>query len=392
MLRCGSIYRALAKAAREDRSVPRDADRNLWPCVPSSHEPKLGILGHPTGAALPDRLPRRVMDMAGIASPAVWLGFAALVVAVLAIDLGLFNRKAHVVKPREALIWTGVWVALALGFNVFIWRHFGPNAAKDFITGYAIEKALSVDNLFVMYAIFTAFSIPAVYQHRVLFWGIIGAVVMRTVMVFAGIALLSRFHWLVFVFGGFLVITGAKMLVRNDERPRPEKSRVLMAVKKVLPFSDDLQDGKMFVRGTGKLTASPLFLALVAIEAADAVFAIDSIFAIFAVTTDPFIVLTSNVFAMLGLRSLYFVLSGAAERFKYVQPGLALVLVFVGVKMAIADWVKIPVLVSLGVIVFLVGGSVVASIVRNARLRRGPGAGARASENRPIAEERRPVR
>jgi len=312
----------------------------------------------------------KLMNVATLASPAVWLGFAALVVAVLAIDLGIFNRKAHVVKPREALVWTGVWVALALGFNVFVWRRFGANAAEEFITGYAIEKALSVDNLFVMYAVFTAFSIPALYQHRVLFWGILGAVVMRAIMVFAGVALLSKFHWLIFIFGGFLVVTGIKMLVRKDERPRPENSRVLRAIKTALPVTDELHDGRMFVRIAGVLTATPLFLALVAIEASDAVFAVDSIFAIFAVTTEPFIVLTSNVFAILGLRSLYFVLSGAAERFRYVQPGLALVLVFVGVKMAISDWVKIPVLASLAVIVVLVGGSIAASLVSNARLRR----------------------
>jgi tellurite resistance protein TerC len=305
------------------------------------------------------------------ASPLVWIGFAVLVVAVLAIDLGVINRKAHVVSPREALIWTGIWVALALAFNVFVWRQYGTVAAEEFITGYAIEKALSVDNLFVMYAVFAAFAVPAIHQHRVLIWGILGAVVMRAIMVFAGSALLSSFHWLIFVFGGFLVVTGIKMLVRKDASPRPEDSRVLRLLKKVVRVSDEPHDGKMFVRIGGALTATPLFLALVAIEASDAVFAVDSIFAIFAVTTDPFIVLTSNVFAILGLRSLYFVLSGAAERFKYVQPGLALVLVFVGVKMAVSDWVKIHVLVSLGVIVALVGGSVVASLVSHARQRSG---------------------
>lgn len=310
------------------------------------------------------------MNIVTLGTPGVWLGFAVLVVAVLAIDLGVFNRKAHVVHPREALIWTGVWVALALGFGGFVWQHFSASAAEEFITGYAIEKALSVDNLFVMYAIFTAFSIPPLYQHRVLFWGIIGAVVMRTLMVFAGVALLASFHWLIFIFGGFLIVTGIKMLVRKDERPHPENSRVLRAIKKLVPVSDELHDGKMFVRVRGALMVTPLFLTLVAIEASDAVFAVDSIFAIFAVTTDPFIVLTSNVFAILGLRSLYFVLSGAAERFKYVQPGLALVLVFVGVKMTISDWVKIPVLASLAVIVLLVGGSIAASLVSNARRRR----------------------
>jgi tellurite resistance protein TerC len=307
------------------------------------------------------------MNMAGLASPVVWLGFGILVALVLAIDLGIVNRKAHVVKPREALAWTGVWVALALGFSVFVWRRFGAQAAEEFITGYAIEKALSVDNLFVIYAVFSAFSIPAIYQHRVLFWGIIGAVVMRTIMIFAGVALLARFHWLIFLFGGFLVVTGIKMLVRKDDRPHPEDSRFMRAVKRVLPVSDEPKDGRMFIRVAGVLTATPLFLALLAIEATDAVFAVDSIFAIFAVTTDPFIVLTSNIFAILGLRSLYFVLAGAAARFKYVQPGLALVLVFVGVKMAIADWLKVPALASLAVIVVLVGGSIVASLVSSAR-------------------------
>ena len=310
------------------------------------------------------------MNVTGLASPGVWLGFAALVVGVLAIDLGIFNREPHVVKPREAIVWTGVWVALALGFGAFVWLRFGATAAEEFITGYAIEKALSVDNLFVMYAVFTALSIPALYQHRILFYGIIGAVGIRTAMVFAGVALLSSFHWLIFIFGGFLVLTGIKMLVRQDERPRLENSRALRVVRKALPISNELHGGRMFVRASGALTATPLLLALVAVEAADAVFAVDSIFAILAVTTDPFIVLTSNVFAILGLRSLYFVLSGAADRFRYVQPGLALVLVFVGVKMAMSGWVKIPVLISLGVIFVLVGGSVVASLVRNSRMRR----------------------
>lgn len=305
--------------------------------------------------------------MSMVVTPVVWIAFALLVVAVLAIDLGIFNRKAHVVEPREALVWTGVWVTLALCFNAFVWWRFGGQAAEEFLTGYAIEKALSVDNLFVIYAVFTAFAIPALYQHKVLFWGIIGAVVMRTIMVFAGAALLDKFHWLIFIFGGFLILTGFKMLVRHDDRPHPENSRLLKLLEKVVPVTHEFHGEKLFVRVSGVLTATPLFIALVSVEASDAVFAVDSIFAIFAVTTDPFIVLTSNVFAILGLRSLYFVLSGAAERFKYVQPGLALVLVFVGVKMAIADWVKIPVLLSLAVIVVLVGGSIAASLLSTRR-------------------------
>jgi tellurite resistance protein TerC len=304
-----------------------------------------------------------------LASPALWIGFATIVALLLALDLGVFHRKAHEVKPREALVWTGVWVTLALGFNGFVWWRFGAKAGQEFLTGYAIEKALSVDNLFVIYAVFAAFAVPAIHQHRLLFWGIIGAIVMRTIMVFAGASLLKSFHWLILVFGGFLVLTGLKMLIRKDEHPHPENSRVLKLFRRIVPVSDSLEGGKLFVRKNGSLAATPLFLALVAVEASDAVFAVDSIFAIFAITLDPFIVLTSNIFAILGLRSLYFVLSGAAQRFRYVQPGLALVLMFVGVKMAISDFVKIPVLLSLAVIVVLVGGSLLASVLITDRSR-----------------------
>ena len=304
-----------------------------------------------------------------LASPALWIGFATIVALLLAIDLGIFHRKAHEVKPREALVWTGIWVSLALAFNAFVWWRFGAKAGQEFLTGYAIEKALSVDNLFVIYAVFTAFAVPAIHQHRILFWGIVGAIVMRTMMVFAGASLLKNFHWLILLFGGFLVGTGLKMLIRKDEHPHPENSRVLRLFRRVVPVSDSIEGGKMFVRKDGALAATPLFLALIVVEASDAVFAVDSIFAIFAITLDPFIVLTSNIFAILGLRSLYFVLAGAAQRFRYVQPGLALVLMFVGVKMAISDFVKIPVLVSLGVIVVLVGGSLLASVLTSDRSR-----------------------
>jgi tellurite resistance protein TerC len=307
------------------------------------------------------------MEVTTLASPSMWLGFAGIVALMLAVDLGIFHRKAHDVRAREALIWTGVWVALAFAFNGFVWWRFGARAGEEFLTGYALEKALSVDNLFVIYAVFTAFAVPARHQHRILFWGIVGAILMRTVMVFAGTSLLRTFHWLFFVFGGFLVVTGVKMLVRKEERPHPEKSRLLRLVRRVVPVTDTIHDGKMIVRIDGRFAVTPLLLALFVIEASDAVFAIDSIFAILAVTLDPFIVLTSNIFAILGLRSLYFVLAGAAQRFRYVQPGLALVLVFVGIKMAINEFVKIPILVSLAVIVVLVGGSLVASAISNRR-------------------------
>jgi tellurite resistance protein TerC len=309
------------------------------------------------------------MEETTLASPSLWLGFAALVTVMLAVDLGIFHRKAHEVRPREALVWTGVWVALAFVFNGFVWWKFGEQAGQEFLTGYALEKALSVDNLFVIYAVFTAFAVPPQHQHRILFWGIVGAIVMRAAMVFAGSSLLQTFHWLFFVFGGFLVVTGVKMLVRKDERPHPEKSRLLRVLRRFVRVTDTLHGGKMIVRTEGALAVTPLLVALLVIEASDAVFAIDSIFAILAVTLDPFVVLTSNIFAILGLRSLYFVLAGAAQRFRYVQPGLALVLVFVGVKMAVSEFVKIPVLVSLAIIVVLVGGSLIASAFRNRRER-----------------------
>ena len=304
------------------------------------------------------------MEVSTLASPALWFGFAGIVAVMLAVDLGIFHRTAHEVRPREALVWTGVWVALALLFNGFVWWKFGAQAGEEFLTGYALEKALSVDNLFVIYAVFTAFAVPPRHQHRILFWGIVGAILMRTAMVFAGSSLLRTFHWLFFVFGGLLIITGVKMLIRRDERPHPENSRVLRLIRRVVRVTDTLHEGKMIVQIDGGLAATPLLLALIVIEASDAVFAIDSIFAILAVTLDPFIVLTSNIFAILGLRSLYFVLAGAAQRFRYIQPGLALVLVFVGIKMAISEFVKIPVLVSLAVIVVLVGGSLVASAIK----------------------------
>jgi tellurite resistance protein TerC len=309
------------------------------------------------------------MEVTTVASPSLWLGFAAIVVVMLAVDLGIFHRKAHEVRPREALLWTGIWVALALLFNGFVWWRLGARAGEEFLTGYALEKALSVDNLFVIYAVFTAFAVPAQHQHRILFWGIVGAILMRAVMVFAGTSLLATFHWLFFVFGGFLVFTGLKMLVRKDERPHPENSRLLRLLRRAVPVTDAIHGGKMIVRVGGKVAVTPLLLALFVIEASDAVFAIDSIFAILAVTLDPFIVLTSNIFAILGLRSLYFVLAGAAQRFRYIQPGLALVLVFVGVKMAISEFVKIPVLISLAVIIVLVGGSLLASVVSNRHAR-----------------------
>lgn len=303
-------------------------------------------------------------------SPIQWIAFVGFVAAMLALDLGVFHRKAHTVSMKEAAIWTSVWIALALLFNLFVFWRWGFGAGQAFLTGYLIEKGLSVDNLFVFYLIFSSFSVKPEHQHRLLFWGILGAIVLRAAMIFGGAYLLDRFHWLVYLFGGVLVLTGLKMLVRRHETPHPERGRVFRLVQRVIPSTHEQHGGKLFARENGALLATPLFLVLVLIELTDIVFAVDSILAIFAVTTDPFIVFTSNIFAILGMRSLYFVLADVTRRFAYLQPGLAIILIFVGVKMAISSFVKIPVVASLLVVVTLLGGSIVMSLVRSRREQR----------------------
>lgn len=309
------------------------------------------------------------METAG--TPALWIGFAVVITVMLVLDLGVFHRKAHKVETREALAWSGIWIVLALAFNLVVWLRLGSETGTAFLTGYLIEKALSVDNLFVFYAIFTAFRVPAEYQHRLLFWGILGAIVSRTAMVIGGTVLLATFHAVVYVFGAILIWSGLKMLRRRHEEPHPEQGRLFRFLRRIIPTTQNLHGQRMFTRlEKGALRATPLFLVLVLIELTDVVFAIDSILAIFAVTTDPFIVITSNIFAVLGLRALYFVLAAAARRFHYLQPGLALILVFVGIKMALSEVAKIPVLLSLAVVSVLLGGSILASMVRNWRRRR----------------------
>jgi tellurite resistance protein TerC len=290
----------------------------------------------------------------------LWGGFVLFVLAMLALDLGVFHRKAQEVPLREAAIWSVVWVGLALLFNVGVFYWFGTEPALQFLTGYLIEKALSVDNLFVFLVIFSYFAVPKTYQHRVLFWGILGALVMRAIFIGVGAALLQSFHWIIYVFGALLVITGIQLL-RQRAEIHPEENPVYKLVAKMLPATKDYHDKRFFVKQSGKWLVTPLFLVLLAVEASDIVFAVDSIPAIFAITSDPFLVFTSNIFAMLGLRSLYFLLSGIMSRFAYLKYGLALVLVFVGTKMLIADIYKVPIVVSLGVVVLLLGGSVVAS-------------------------------
>lgn len=304
------------------------------------------------------------MPFATIGSPLLWVGFLAFVLVMLAIDLGIFHKKAHVVSLREAAIWSAVWVACATVFNLGVYVWFGADRALEFTTGYVIEKALAVDNIFVFVIIFTTFSIPAIYQHRVLFWGILGALIMRAAFVLAGGAFLQRFHWAIYVFGAILAVTGIKLLVQRHQQLRPEDNPVVRWVGRIFPISPELDGDRFTVRKAGRRYATPLLLALVAVEVTDLIFAVDSIPAIFAITADPFIVFTSNIFAILGLRSMYFLLAGVITKFAYLKVGLAIVLVFVGAKMLLTDLYKLPVLASLAVILGILGISVLASLLR----------------------------
>jgi len=304
------------------------------------------------------------MGLESIGTPWLWIGFTVFVLAMLALDLGVFHRKAHEVGVREALIWTGVWISLALVFNVGVYFWFGSERALEFLTGYVIEKALSVDNIFVFIVVFSAFAVPTKLQHRVLFWGILGALVMRAIFIVIGAALLHRFHWVIYIFGAFLVFTGIKLLLQRHAEVHPERNPLFRLFRRFVPSVSDYREGHFTVVEGGKRYATPLLLVLVAIEVTDLVFAVDSIPAIFAITTDPFIVFTSNIFAILGLRALYFALAGIMGKFHYLKVGLSLVLVFVGAKMLVAGFYKIPIWASLGIIVALLGGSMVASLLR----------------------------
>ena len=301
--------------------------------------------------------------MQSIGTPALWIGFLVFVLAMLALDLGVFHRKEHAVRPREAAIWSVVWISLALVFNVGVWHWFGPVRALEFLTGYLIEKALSVDNLFVFLVLFSYFSVPAKLQHRVLFWGILGALVMRAAFIFAGAALIQSFHWVIYVFGAFLVFTGIRLLTAGEGEQHPERNPALRVFRRVVPAVSDYRGPRFIVKESGRWLATPLLAVLVAIEATDIVFALDSIPAIFAITSDPFIVFTSNIFAILGLRALYFLLAGMLGAFRYLKVGLGLVLAFVGAKMLSEHWIEVPIWVSLTVIAALLGLSVLASVL-----------------------------
>jgi tellurite resistance protein TerC len=300
-----------------------------------------------------------------VGTPLLWIGFLVFVVAMLALDLGVFHRNPHAVTSKEALGWSAVWISLALVFNLVLYFLFGAEHALEFTAGWLIEKALAVDNIFVFMVVFRTFAVPKDEQHRVLFWGVLGALVMRAAFIFAGGAFLQRFHWAMYVFGGLLLITGVRLLFnKQHEDTHPEASPVLRFFSRVMPATTEFSGDRFTIVKAGKRYATPLLLALIAIEVSDLVFALDSIPAIFAVTTDPFLVFTSNIFAILGLRSLYFVLADVVERFVYLKPALAFVLIFVGVKMCIVDLYKVPIPVSLGVIVGILALAVVASIWR----------------------------
>jgi tellurite resistance protein TerC len=292
----------------------------------------------------------------------LWLFFNLFVLVMLALDLGAFHKKSHEVSVKEALGWTFVWITCALLFNLFIYHYFDKETAIQFFTGYVIEKSLSIDNIFVIIMIFGYFNVPKAYQHKVLFWGILGALVMRVIFIFAGIELIHRFHWLIYIFGGFLIFTGIRISSSQEAKLQPEKNPLVKAVRKIFPVTPRFHDDKFFVRLNGALWATPLFLVVILIEGTDLIFAVDSIPAILAISDDPFIVYTSNVFAILGLRSLYFALSGIEKYFRYLKYGLSAILVFVGAKMCLTDILKIPVQTSLVVIVSVLAISMAASV------------------------------
>ena len=294
----------------------------------------------------------------------LWVGFNVFVLLMLALDLGVFHRKVHQVKFREAITWSAVWIMLALIFNAGIWYYFGEVKAVEFLTGYVIEKSLSVDNIFVFVLIFTSFQVPAIYQHKVLFWGVLGALVMRIIFILAGVTLIAKFHWIIYVFGVFLVLTGIKIARDKGTKINISNSPVLKFIRKFIPVTPDYHASKFTVKLDNKWHATPLFLVLILVETTDLIFAVDSIPAILAITSDPFIVYTSNVFAILGLRSLYFALAGSLKYFTYLHYGLALILVFVGIKMLISDFYKFNPFVSLGIIAAILLVSIVLSILK----------------------------
>jgi tellurite resistance protein TerC len=299
--------------------------------------------------------------------------FTLFILVMLAIDLGVFNRKAHVVSLREATIWSIVWVILALLFNAGVWGYEGSTKALEFLTGYLIERALSFDNIFVFVIIFSYFAVPQHLHHRALFWGVLGALITRALFIAAGAALILRFSWVLYLFGAILVVSGWKMFTQKDIEVHPDRNIFIRLARTLFPVTSTYEGGRFFSRIDGRFALTPLFLVLITIETTDVVFAVDSIPAVFGVTRDPFIVYTSNIFAILGLRATYFLLAGIMDSFHYLSHGLSAILIFIGLKMLVADFVHIPILLSLGVVAVILGVSVVASLRRRRADTRTPG-------------------
>jgi len=310
-----------------------------------------------------------------IGTPLLWGVFAAVVTVSLALDLFVFHRRAHAVRFREAVGWSAFWIGLSLSFNLWIHLEAGGGPALEFLTGYVIEKALSVDNIFVFVVLFDYFAVPDRFQHRVLFWGVLGAIVLRGTFVALGAALLSEFQWILYLFGAFLVFTGGRLIRQREMEVHPERNLVVRLGRRYLPVTEGYRGQRFLVAEGGRWLATPLLLVLLVMEGTDVIFAVDSIPAIFAVTRDPFLVFTSNIFAILGLRALYFVLAGLIDRFRFLKVGLGLVLVFVGAKMLLDRWLEIPIGLSLGVVVALLAGAIVVSwlLSRDTQLSEGDG-------------------
>lgn len=327
--------------------------------------------------------------MAAIPEIWLWIGFNAFVLVLLALDLGVFHRNSHVITVREAATWTVAWVSLAALFAAGIFYFAGSKLALEFVAGYLIEYSLSVDNIFVFVLLFTYFRVPATYQHRVLFWGILGALIMRGTLIVVGAALIERFEWIIYIFGAFLIFTGLRMAFnKEDEEVHPDGNIVVRLFRRIMPVTQESHGHHFFIREAGRWAATPLFIVLLIVETTDLIFAVDSIPAIFAVTRNPFIVYTSNVFAILGLRSLYFLLSGVMDKFYYLKLGLAAILTFVGVKMLLSHTAfAIRIEVSLAVIIGILALSVVASLIRSRRLER-VGVVEKVKPDPPLAEKR----
>lgn len=303
------------------------------------------------------------MEIATAASPWMWGAFLALIIALLALDLGVFHRKAHEIEYKEAAVWSVVWIAIAMLFNVGVYFWFGSTRAMEFLTGYLVEKSLSVDNIFIILVLFSSFAVPKIYQHRVLFWGILGAIVFRAIFILLGALLIQKVHGILYLFGAILILLGVKLFLQKDSPQHPEQHPLMKWLARYLPMTKTFREGKFLVKENGRWLFTPLFMVLVAIEMTDIVFAVESIPAIFAITSDPFIVFTSNIFAILGMRSLFFLASGVLLRFHYLKHALAAILAFIGGKLLLADIYKIPIGISLAVVGTLLAGSVLVSLI-----------------------------